>query len=290
MLKSFLLVLVLLVFVSCNNAEQNRLVDLVKEWKQHTILFPENPVFTIQGKDTVAFPLENSLKIVSYVDSAGCTNCKLRLRDWTEFIAYMDVNMPTKVPVYLFIHSQKVKNVKYLLECENFVYPVCLDLDNEFYEMNKFPDDTTFQTFLLDKDNKVLAIGNPVHNPKVKELYLKIIQGGKIGEEDKEKLIRTTVSIDQTLVSLGTFDWHQPQTATFTLKNVGGKPLVIEGVSTSCGCTTVDYPQEPVQPGKELLLTVTYKADKPEHFNKTITMYCNAETSPVKLTISGDAE
>ena len=28
----------------------------------------------------------------------------------------------------------------------------------------------TFQTFLLDKDNKVAAIGNPVHNPKEKEV------------------------------------------------------------------------------------------------------------------------
>lgn len=27
-----------------------------------------------------------------------------------------------------------------------------------------------------DKDNKVMALGNPIHNPKVKELYIEVLQ------------------------------------------------------------------------------------------------------------------
>lgn len=149
--------------------------------------------------------------------------------------------------------------------------------------------DMTFQTFLLDKENKVLAIGNPVHNPKVKELYLKIIRGDK-PSFSKNGEVKTEAVFDRTSISLGRFDWREEQKVTFTLKNVGDKPLVIEDVSTSCGCTTVDYPKEPAQSGKDLVLAGTYKAERQEYFNKTITVYCNAETSPVKLTISGDAE
>ncbi|WP_321481197.1 hypothetical protein [uncultured Bacteroides sp.] len=37
--------------------------------------------------------------------------------------------------------------------------------------------------FFLDKDNKVLAIGNPIHNPKVKELYLKSFEVSKWSEK-----------------------------------------------------------------------------------------------------------
>ena len=55
---------------------------------------------------------------------------------------------------------------------------MCVDVDNRFNKLNNFPADMTFQTFLLDKNNKVVAIGNPIHNLKVRELYLKIIQGG----------------------------------------------------------------------------------------------------------------
>ena len=66
--------------------------------------------------------------------------------------------------------------------------------------------------------------------------------------------------------------------------------LVIQDVATSCGCTTVSYYKESVQPGKETALEVAYKAERPEHFAKTITVYYNAEHSPLTLKISGDAK
>ena len=37
-------------------------------------------------------------------------------------------------------------------------------------------------------------------------------------------------------------------------------------------------------------LEVIYKAEHPEHFNKTITVYCNIESSPLVLKIMRDAE
>ena len=88
---------------------------------------------------------------------------------------------------------------------------------------------------------------------------------------------------------MGDFAWQKKQQDTFKLKNTGEKPLVIQDVITSCGCLTVDYPQEPVQPGKEAVLRMTYKADNPGHFNKVVTVYCNAENSPIKLRVSGNA-
>lgn len=78
-------------------------------------------------------------------------------------------------------------------------------------KLNHFPTDMAFHTFLLDKENKVVAIGNPIHNSKVKELYLKIIQGEKIGEKDEDKTIRTKVDISKALISLGKFDWQKEQ-------------------------------------------------------------------------------
>ena len=101
---------------------------------------------------------------------------------------------------------------------------------------------------------------------------------------------RYKVGIGQMTVSLGSFDWKKEQKATFILKNTGNHPLVIEHVNTSCGCTTVDYPEEPVRPRDSISLQVTYKADHPEHFNKTIIVYCNAESSPLRLKISGTAK
>ncbi|MCS3107605.1 DUF1573 domain-containing protein [Bacteroides fragilis] len=42
--------------------------------------------------------------------------------------------------------------------------------------------------------------------------------------------------------------------------------------------------------GKSLDIIVTYKADHPEHFNKTITVYCNSSVSPLRLKIMGNAK
>lgn len=133
-------------------------------------------------------------------------------------------------------------------------------------------------------------IGNPILNPKIKELYLKIIRGNDIVSTAGKGITQTKVHIDVSFLHLGNFDWQEEQKATFILKNVGDKPLVIQDVATSCGCTTVAYSKEPALPGKEIALEVVYKAEHPEHFDKTITVYCNTENSPLVLKISGDAK
>ena len=74
------------------------------------------------------------------------------------------------------------------------------------------------------------------------------------------------------------------------ISNVGKLPLVINDVITSCGCTKVDYIKKPILPGDNIILKIKYKAEQPEHFNKTITVYCNAESAPFKLNISGNAK
>ena len=44
------------------------------------------------------------------------------------------------------------------------------------------------------------------------------------------------------------------------LTNESNNLLVIQDVTTSCGCTKVSYSKEPVRPGAPLELTVTYEA------------------------------
>ena len=44
----------------------------------------------------------------------------------------------------------------------------------------------------------------------------------------------------------------------FEFKNVGKEPLIIQNASASCGCTTPEWPKEPILPGKTSKLTVRY--------------------------------
>lgn len=282
----YLFFFICVLFVSCSETEKERIGRLVNEWSDKEVVFPENSYFVSLNKDTMYLP-KSEYTIVTYVDSIGCTSCKLKLMEWRRLIAQVDSANNTSV--LFFLHPKDEKEIVYALRRDNFTYPVCIDEKDTFNKLNKLPHDEMFQTFLLDKNNKVVAIGNPVHNPKVKELYLKIIMGDKAAPQ-KEVKIQTSVMCSNSIVDMGKFDWHQEQKATFTLTNTGNSPLVVTDVITSCGCTTVDYGKEPVRPGKSLELKVQYKADHPEHFDKTITVYCNAETSPIKLRITGNAE
>lgn len=281
---------ILFICGACRNDKTNDIARHIQLWENKTILFPENMFFVKCDIDTVNWNYSSPYKILTYIDSTGCLSCKLQLLEWKKLIKYTEMQFPDSV-CFLFISSPSQKNaLKHELNIAQFDYPICIDEHDSINILNKFPTNVKFQTFLLDRDNKVIAIGNPIHNPKVKELYLKIIRGEQIGQEDASKQITTKVSIDRTSVSMGNFNWQEEQKATFTLKNTGNKVLVIQDIVTSCGCTTISYSKEPIQPGKETTLEVAYKAERPEHFAKTITVYCNAEHSPLTLKISGDAE
>ena len=47
-------------------------------------------------------------------------------------------------------------------------------------------------TFFINKNNKVVVIGNPVHNPNVKELYLE-----EISRKQPVAPIQTTVKVEK---------------------------------------------------------------------------------------------
>lgn len=279
-----------ILLASCRESKQDKMMHLVKKWNDKTIVFPQQMTFTAFRGDSVVECKKkySTYAIVTYVDSIGCMSCKLKLSEWGDFMSIVDSISKRQVPCLYFFHPKKKSELISLLKRTRFTYPVCIDENDSLNILNGFPSDMMYQTFLIDKDNKVLAIGNPVHNPMVKDLYINIISGKQ--PESTKKQRKTEVIISENLIDLGEFFLTIPQHCTFTLKNVGDDLLVIDDVITSCGCTSVVYSREPVQPGKSLDLAVTYKADHPEHFNKTITVYCNVLDSPLQLKITGDAQ
>ena len=54
----------------------------------------------------------------------------------------------------------------------HFEYPVIFDTNNEFQKSNNLAQNNIFHTMLLNKSNKVILIGNPINNTKLKELYI----------------------------------------------------------------------------------------------------------------------
>lgn len=281
-------IICIVLFTACSESREEAVYRLVKEWTGKEIKFPERSVFTVQGKDTVDFTYPNAdYKVLVYVDSVGCTSCKLQLDRWKKVIKEMAEETGKDIPFLFFFHPKDMKELRYLTRRDAFTYPVCFDENDELNALNCFPSDMTFQTFLLNKDNKVVSIGNPVHNPKVKELYMKHITGSRSDSMDSPK---TSVELLETEKDLGYLPLNEKREHVFKLVNTGNKPLVVYDVTTSCGCIKAEYGKELVRPGDTLDLKVIYNAEDKGRFRKNLSVYCNVEDSPLKLTVLGIVE
>lgn len=78
-------------------------------------------------------------------------------------------------------------------------------------------------------------------------------------------------------------------TTEFTFKNTGKAPLIIQRVQASCGCTTPEYTNEPILPGKTGIIKVTYSTvGRPGVFNKDVTIFTNVPDAIYKVHIKGE--
>lgn len=78
-------------------------------------------------------------------------------------------------------------------------------------------------------------------------------------------------------------------TCEFVVKNEGDAPLIIQRVQTTCGCTTPNYTTEPILPGKEGVIKVTYSTTgRPGAFSKKVTVFSNVPDEVYTLTVKGE--
>ena len=72
-------------------------------------------------------------------------------------------------------------------------------------------------------------------------------------------LAQAEIKFDKVAQDLGTFSEESPvKKAVFTFTNVGNKPLVLNQVVASCGCTVPRYDKKPIAPGQKGTISVTY--------------------------------
>ena len=256
MIRLISLLFVTILLTSCKESRVDKITRLVNEWSGKTIRFPDNMCLTSYANDTVIMKYEREklpYTILNYVDTKG-----------------------------------KRKFIKHLRD-NHFDRFVFIDEMDSLNRMNNFLHEEHLCTFLLDKNDKIIAIGNPILNYNVKKMYLDIISG-KTVLSSYDKQLLTDVSISKTKIDLGTFSWNDAQEVEIQISNVGKNTLVMNDVITSCGCISVEYSKEPIQSNKVLSMKIKYKAEHPEHFDKTITIYCNIKDAPLRLKISGNAE
>ena len=284
-MKSLLYLLsILFLLTSCKENKKEEVARLVQEWQGKEIVFPKNITFTRFVTYTVDYQIPQSdYKVLIYVDSTGCTSCKLQLPKWKELIAYTDSVTGNNIPFLFFFQSKDDKELRYILKRDNFNRPVCIDRNSELDKLNRFPQNITFQTFLLDKKNRIVVIGNPIHNLAVKDLYLKQI----MGIQNKETLTVTTLEPEKTEYDLGTVLNGTTKEQTITIRNVGTNVFKLKGFTTSCDCTEATCEWKELQPGENGIISVSYKADQLGDFYRTVEIYGNIPNNSLMVSFIG---
>lgn len=70
----------------------------------------------------------------------------------------------------------------------------------------------------------------------------------------------------------------------FTFTNTGEFPLIINNITASCGCTTPEWPREPIAPGTKSSIKVRFNSrGKMGQQNKTITVFANTDPAMTDL-------
>lgn len=113
--------------------------------------------------------------------------------------------------------------------------------------------------------NDSLLSTDLVHNPA----------SGGINATDARDLPVLTFTADTTH-DFGTIREGEVVEFSFAFRNTGKAPLLVTGASASCGCTVPDYPREPMEPGKEGSIKVSFNSQgKPGHQEKTVSISSN---------------
>jgi len=148
---------------------------MVSEWVGKEIKFPANAECCVLGKDTVstlcADLFQKEYKVMLYVDSSGCSDCRLKLTEWKQLIGEANSLFQDRIGFVFFFQPKDMGEMTYLFRRDDYDYPVFIDKDNTINQLNHFSQEIKYQCFLLDKNNKVLIVGNPMLNPQIWELY-----------------------------------------------------------------------------------------------------------------------
>lgn len=184
------------------------------------------------------------------------------------------------VSLMMIINNRNIDEVNRLLALQQFKYPVLLDTTGTFLDLNSLPEKEVFHTLLLDADNKVLGAGNPVVNPKVRDVYCRIIFGDETSASQRY--------FRQSATAVGIVNRGDSINHTFSIANTTEKTLTIQEAVPSCECLSVQLSSDTIHAGKSTNVKVKFAADStPGLFKRHIDIYYNEIESPERLTLHG---
>lgn len=259
--------------------------DVVSSWSNKKIYIPEDVTCIVKG-DTIEYkPFQKEFTVLRYIDSTGCTPCKLYLAEYESCVKRLSQESGKGVDFLCVVQPKEVGKLIRTLKSHDIRVPVILDDKNLISSCNKFERDDFYRTMLLDKDGRVLVIGNLMFNRRVRELYKQVI----LGQTDFhcEEMSYTEVEVTPRDVDLGIINRMDTAIGSVVVRNVGTETLEITSVIPSCDCVHAILPVTEISPGDSVLMELKfYDPDISGDFYREIELNGNFKPA-VQIGING---
>jgi hypothetical protein len=74
----------------------------------------------------------------------------------------------------------------------------------------------------------------------------------------------------------------------YEFTNSGNEPLVITDAKAECSCTSIDFPKQPLAPGKKNKITVKFDTKTTyDRQDRIVEIFSNAKNSPANIRFKG---
>jgi len=167
-------------FILLTSCSHNRFLKTMGLFLGQEIAIPSGLDAIKMGKDCFMTNCpQTPIKMIVWFDSLSCTSCaSSTMYEWNNIV--IDADSMSQWFSIVFLFSPRKKDsyvVNAILKGSKCEYPIFMDAKGNFIKQNPhLPQNQQLHTFLLDKNNKVVLVGSPLHNPPLWELYKSTIQ------------------------------------------------------------------------------------------------------------------
>lgn len=173
----YLITLLVLILYSCND-NKNEIKRELDFLNSKPVVISKNIQITNNGQDTTINDfLDSKVKMVIYTNSESCNGCALsKLHMWNDIIKYSEP-FDGALKCYFIFNPPKGESIRFSLKSSMLDYPVLLDSLGEFERLNPhLPKNRAMHTFLLDENNNVILVGNPLTNKQIEKMFYEEVE------------------------------------------------------------------------------------------------------------------
>lgn len=163
------------VVTACNN--KRSIEETIIEMSRIPIVLPIGDMISSQNdRETNSF-FSSNYKLVVYADSSECSSCFIKhLSVWNDYLRLEDEGNMDLVFI-IEVPKEKLDYYSRELTYSRFNHLVYFDVQKAFRKNNpQIPKEGLYHIFLIDENNQIVMVGNPIANPRIEKMLFETVQ------------------------------------------------------------------------------------------------------------------